>query len=155
MVIYSITPLEARDVYRRWFAHERKTRPDVFEVQWNHFLQVELPKRAGYPKKWYQCSFDSSSASKFEPNWPTWATWSLPREGTYFRIAERVLSGDPIIPSGDSELIRQIAVTLKAQVDWFTDDPVIIRSASLQGPFKVIEGSHRISAAALLAATDN
>lgn len=149
-----MTPVAAHDVFQFWFAHEQKTRRGVFEEHRNRYIQYELPKRAGKPKSWYRCAFDPLWASNFQPIWKKWNEWSSP-EGTYFRIAQRILSDDPIIPSGDSELIRQIAVTLGKHTDWFSDDPVIIRGNSLKGPFKVIEGSHRVSAVALLEAMDH
>ena len=67
----------------------------------------------------------------------------------YFRIAEKVLSGDLTIPAAKAARIKQIAAALPGTAVSFTDDPLIIRGTSLTGPFTVIEGHHRATAIAL------
>lgn len=151
-MILSKFPVPAQDVYTSWFLHEQKTRPDVRNEHRQWFIEEQLPQRAKWPVAWYRCSLNPLLAPGFiVGNWNGWTEWSQP-EGTYFRIAERIMAADQIIPVEVAESIKQIAVGSEKEPLWFNDDPLIVRGISLDGPFTVIEGHHRASAVALTVA---
>lgn len=149
MMVLSKLSVAARDVYTSWFLHEQMTRPDVKNEHRQWFIEKELPRRARWPTTWYRCSLDPSLGPDFiVGGWKPWEEWGRP-EGTYFRIAQRIVTADQIIPSQDAEAVRRIAIGSEKDPLWFNDDPLIVRCISLDGPFTVIEGHHRASAVAL------
>jgi hypothetical protein len=151
-MIFSQNQVAAADVYSSWFLHEKDTRNDVKDEHRQWFVESQLPQRASYPVMWYRCNLDPLLAPQFlVGQWESWTDWSQP-EGTYFRIARRIMIADKIIPEKVGESIRQIAAGSEAKPVWFDHDPLFIRGISLEGPFTVIEGHHRASAVSLAVA---
>lgn len=142
------TLILANVVYESWFAHEQRMAANVMVDARRWFLCEELPRRAEWPQVWYQCTLEPACGLEFlvGQGWAGWTDWSLP-EGTYRRVAQRIINADPAIPSQTIERIKALAAALILENSpLFARDPLILRGDSRDGPFKVVEGHHRVSA---------
>lgn len=135
-------------VYEAWFAHERKTRPNISPQDRMRLMTEELPHRAGWPTTWYGCTLEPERALILlvGTGWEGWTEWSRP-EGTYLCVARKIIETDPHVPVETITRVRRIAADLVSkQSPVFGDDPVILNGRSVDGPFIVIVGHHRASA---------
>jgi hypothetical protein len=114
-------------VYGLWSAHECKTRPSISAQDRVRLMTEELLRREGWPRIWYRCILEPEGALDLlvGRGWEGWTQWSLP-EGTYLRIARKIIETDPNVPLKTITLVRQMAAGLKSmQSPLFEDDPIL------------------------------